>query len=131
VTAANADGNSVVLDLGDGHFALYAHFQPGSLRVRLGERVRRGQVLGLVGNSGNSDAAHLHFHVMDGPSPLASNGLPYVIDRFEVTGQAVSSSDLDAELRNPLRPVRVRPVPGPSLQRNRLPADLQVVRFLP
>ena len=131
VTAANADGNSVVLDLGDGRFALYAHLQPGSLRVRPGERVRRGQVLALLGNSGNSDAPHLHFHVMDGPSPLASNGLPYAIDRFEVTGQAVSSTDLDAELRTPLQPVRVRSGTGPTGHRNRLPADLQIVRFLP
>jgi hypothetical protein len=131
VTATNADGNSVVLDLGGGRFALYAHFQPGSLRVKVGDRVRRGQVLALVGNSGNSDAPHLHFHVMDGPSPLASNGLPYVIDRFEVTGQAVSATDLDAELRTPLKPVQVRPVPGPSLRVRQLPADLQVVRFLP
>ena len=52
----------------------------GSLKVRKGERVARGQVLGLVGNSGNSVAPHLHFHVMDGPSPLDSNGLPYAID---------------------------------------------------
>jgi hypothetical protein len=131
VTATNADGNSVVLDLGGGRFALYAHFQPGSLRVKVGDRVRRGQVLALVGNSGNSDAPHLHFHVMDGPSPLASNGLPYVIDRFEVTGQAVSATDLDAELRTPLKPVQVRPVPGPSLRVRQLPADLQVLRFLP
>ncbi|WP_216904389.1 M23 family metallopeptidase [Synechococcus sp. CCY 9618] len=131
VTVTNADGNSVVLDLGGGRFALYAHFQPGSLRVGVGDRVRRGQVLALVGNSGNSDAAHLHFHVMDGLSPLASNGLPYVIDRFEVTGRAVSPTDLDAELHTPLKAVQVLPVPGRSLRRQQLPADLQVVRFLP
>src|SRR5690606_30765550 len=80
IPLAQADGNSVILDLGGGRFALYAHLQPGSLRVKPGERVRRGQVLGLVGNSGNSVAPHLHFHVMDGPSPLDANGLPYAID---------------------------------------------------
>jgi murein DD-endopeptidase MepM/ murein hydrolase activator NlpD len=68
-----ADGNHVVVAMGRRHFALYAHMQPGSVRV--GQRVRRGQVLGLVGTSGNSSEPHLHFHVTDGPSPLASNGV--------------------------------------------------------
>ena len=80
--AINADtvgGNHVMLDLGGGRFAFYAHLQPGSLRVKLGDRVTRGQVLGLVGNSGNSTEPHLHFHISDGPSPLGSEGLPYAI----------------------------------------------------
>jgi len=129
VSATTADGNSVVLDLGGGRYALYAHFQPGSIRVKQGERVRRGQVLGLVGNSGNSDAPHLHFHVMDSPSPLASNGVPYVIDRFEVTGRAVSASDLDDELKSPDKPVEIVPVDGAARRTKELPADLVVVRF--
>ena len=45
--------------------------QPGSLKVKVGDTVKTGQVLGLLGNSGNTDSPHLHFHVMDGPSPLA------------------------------------------------------------
>ena len=52
-----------------------------------GERVERGDVLGLVGNSGNSLAPHLHFHVMSGPQFAASNGLPYEVDSFKVTGR--------------------------------------------
>ena len=90
-----ADGNSVVLDLGDGFFASYAHFQPGSVRVQVGDRVQPGDVLGLVGNSGNSLAPHLHFHVMDGPSPLAAQGLPYLIDDFAVTGRGESTEAFD------------------------------------
>lgn len=86
-----ADGNSVVLDLGNGFYANYAHFQPGSVKVKVGDSVQRGDVLGLVGNSGNSVAPRLHFHVMDGPSPLASEGLPYLIDSFTVTGQVEST----------------------------------------
>ena len=75
--------------------ALYAHLQPRSLKVRSGDRVRRGQVLGLVGNSGNSVAPHLHFHVMDGPSPLDSNGLPYLIDSFLVTATSPGTEAFD------------------------------------
>ena len=129
ITLTTADGNSVVLDLGGGRFALYAHFQPGSVRVHEGEHVKRGQVLGLVGSSGNSDAPHLHFHVMDGPSPLASNGLPYVIDRFEVVGQTTSADDLDSALKQPLQPIEITSREASSVQTNELPADLAVVRF--
>jgi murein DD-endopeptidase MepM/ murein hydrolase activator NlpD len=88
ITLETIGGNHVVLDLSGGRFAFYAHLQPGSLKVKVGDKVRRGQVLGLVGNSGNSTEPHLHFHITDSPSPLGSEGLPYVIDSFEVTGGA-------------------------------------------
>ena len=84
ITPETIGGNNVILDLGDGHFAFYAHIQPGSLRVKVGDKVRRGQTLGLVGNSGNSTEPHLHFHVSDGPLALQSEGLPYVLESFEV-----------------------------------------------
>jgi hypothetical protein len=84
-------GNHAVVDIGEGRFAFYAHLQPGSLRVRVGDKVVTGQLLGRLGNSGNTDAPHLHFHVMDGPSPLVSNGLPYVFPRFE--GQGVLTDE--------------------------------------
>jgi murein DD-endopeptidase MepM/ murein hydrolase activator NlpD len=54
------------------------------LRVKAGDKVRRGQVLGLVGNSGNSTEPHLHFQVSNGASPLGSEGVPYVLDAFEL-----------------------------------------------
>ena len=84
ITLETVGGNHVILDLGGGRFAFYAHLQPG-LKVKLGDKVRRGQVLGLVGNSGNSTEPHLHFHVSDANSPLASEGLPYVLESFEIT----------------------------------------------
>jgi hypothetical protein len=91
-----ADGNFVVLDIGEGFFVNYAHMQPGSVRPKVGDRVTRGDVIGLVGNTGNSVAPHLHLHVMDGPSPLAAQGLPYLYDRFSLTGQVASTADFDA-----------------------------------
>lgn len=123
-----ADGNAVVLDLGGGHFALYAHFQRGSVRVRAGDLVKRGQVLGLVGNSGNSIAPHLHFHVMDGPSPLDSNGLPYAIYEFEITGQSPGTEAFDtAEEKG--TPLPVQPVTPPRQVGYVLPLDQGIVRF--
>lgn len=77
-------GNHIVQDIGSGRYAFYAHLQPGSLRVKAGQRVKKGQVIGLLGNSGNSTEPHLHFHIMDGTSPLGSEGLPYVIDAWEL-----------------------------------------------
>ncbi|MFJ7082535.1 M23 family metallopeptidase [Streptomyces griseus] len=70
-------GNHVVLDLGDSTYAVYAHLQRGSLRVRPGDRVRAGQRLGSVGNSGNTTEPHLHFHLMDGPDPDSARGVPF------------------------------------------------------
>jgi len=83
ITLETTAGNYVFLDLGDNRFALYAHLQT-SIRVKVGDRVRRGQVLGLLGNSGNSDAPHLHFHIVDGNSPLGAEGVPFVFESYEV-----------------------------------------------
>lgn len=82
LTVENLGGNHVVVDMGDGRYAFYAHLIPESLRVSLGDQVQRGDVLGLLGNSGNSTEPHLHFHVMDSPHPLNANGLPFHLDAF-------------------------------------------------
>ncbi len=82
ITLATAAGNQVSLDIGGGFTAFYAHLQPGSVRVKVGDRVKRGQVLGLVGNSGNSTGPHLHFHIARGASILASEGVPFVYREY-------------------------------------------------
>jgi murein DD-endopeptidase MepM/ murein hydrolase activator NlpD len=83
-------GNGVVVKVRRGVFAHYYHLQPGSVRVEDGQRVRTGQKLGLLGNSGNSTGAHLHFGVTDGRHPLTSNSLPFEIDRFRFEGAAAA-----------------------------------------
>ncbi|MEU7404602.1 M23 family metallopeptidase [Streptomyces sp. NPDC044948] len=70
-------GNHLVLDLGDGTHALYAHVQRGSRTVREGDRVRAGQVLARCGNSGNSTEPHVHFQLMDGPDPDTARGIRF------------------------------------------------------
>ena len=92
-TMQNVTGNHVILDLGRGYYAFYAHLQPGSHKVRVGEHVKRGQVLALLGNSGNTTGSHLHFHVTDGMGPLSAQGLPYVIDAFDVKGIAEEATE--------------------------------------
>ena len=130
IPLAEADGNSVVLDLGGGRFALYAHLQPGSLRVRAGDRVRRGQTIGLVGNSGNSVAPHLHFHVMNGPSPLDSNGLPYEIDAFDVAGHSPGTAAFD-HAEESGAPLAIAPVTPPRRVTRAMPLDQTLVEFRP
>ncbi|MYG21825.1 MAG: M23 family metallopeptidase, partial [Gemmatimonadetes bacterium] len=83
---STAIGNHVILHIGDGRYALYAHLLPGSVSVQVGQQVRRGQVLGQVGNSGNSGGPHLHFHVTDENVPLGAEGLPFVHDAFDLLG---------------------------------------------
>ncbi|WP_432132669.1 M23 family metallopeptidase [Streptomyces tendae] len=70
-------GNHLVLDLGDGVHALYAHVQRGSFTVGEGDRVRAGQVLARCGNTGNSTEPHVHFQLMDGPDPDSARGVPF------------------------------------------------------
>ena len=88
LTVDTMGGNLVVLDLGNSVYVFYGHLQPGSIRVKAGDRVRTGEVLGLVGNSGNGNAPHLHFQVSDRPALLLSDGLPFVIDSFIYEGRA-------------------------------------------
>lgn len=87
ITLETVGGNYVTLDLGKGRYAFYAHIQPGTIRVKVGDKVRRGQALGLLGNSGNSTEPHLHFHISDANSPLGSEGLPFAHDSFELQGR--------------------------------------------
>jgi murein DD-endopeptidase MepM/ murein hydrolase activator NlpD len=78
----------VIIDMGSGYYAMYAHFAPGSVQLHVGDYVRQGQKLGLLGNTGNSSAPHLHFQVMDRPSSLDDTSLPFEFDRMHLEGRA-------------------------------------------
>ena len=94
ITLETIGGNYVLLDIGNGRFALYAHLQPRSLKVKVGDKVKLGQTLGLVGNSGNSDLPHLHFHIVNAASPLAAEGVPYVFKSFVMQGALKSNAEI-------------------------------------
>jgi murein DD-endopeptidase MepM/ murein hydrolase activator NlpD len=121
-----ADGNHVVLDLGRGHYALYAHFAPHSVQVQEGQYVRRGQLLGRVGTSGNSSEPHLHFQVTDGPSTFLSNGVPYLLPKFAATHAGASTKAFDKAIIDG-KPIETVPLPGPSEHAQELPLDLWIV----
>ncbi len=115
----SAPGNYIVQALDTGEYALYAHLRQNSVLVHVGERVGRGSVLGRVGNTGNSDEPHLHFHLMDRPSPLVSDGLPYRFDRFRLE----ATVDVNAD------EIELVPVAPPNRRHGLLPLTGDIVTF--
>jgi murein DD-endopeptidase len=117
ITLETVGGNHIILDLGGGVFAFYAHLQPGSLRVKLGDHVKTGQVIALLGNSGNSTEPHLHFHLIDRSSPLAGEGLPFSYPAYQLLGKG----SLDGEHLDWL--------PAAKAVRGEIPAENEIVQF--
>jgi hypothetical protein len=77
-------GNRVIQDIGGGNYVMYAHLKTGSIKVKVGDRLTTGQSIAAVGNTGNTDAPHLHFQLMSDPEPLRANGLPFLFDKFRL-----------------------------------------------
>jgi murein DD-endopeptidase MepM/ murein hydrolase activator NlpD len=92
ITMETVTGNTITLDLGGGQFAHYCHLQPGSVRVKVGEHVQRGQIIALIGDSGDAREPHLHLEITNSPKLLAGEGLPYLIDHFRVRSESSSES---------------------------------------
>lgn len=78
VTLDNIAGNHIILKIDQDRFVTYAHLQRATIKVRAGSHVHRGEVLALLGNSGNTTGAHLHLQVTDRDSVLESEGVPFV-----------------------------------------------------
>ncbi|GAB3339489.1 M23 family metallopeptidase [Marilutibacter aestuarii] len=90
-------GNTVVLDLGDGRFAHFAHLRPGSIVVAKGDRVARGDKIAEVGFSGGASAPQLHFAITDAADEHASEGLPFHFDAFALQGRYADPSRAGSE----------------------------------
>lgn len=69
-------GNYIVIEHEHNEYSFYAHFSTNTIKVKKGDHVKQGQVIGLLGNSGNSSAPHLHFHLTNNPDPFVGRGLP-------------------------------------------------------
>lgn len=122
ISLTTAGGNHVMLDVGHGRYVFYAHLQPGGMRVKVGDSVRRGQPIARLGNSGNSDAPHLHIHVVDAPFPLAAEGMPIVFDSFLLQGHLPSLKPL-------VDGTGWKPAGAPQLRRREMPLENSVVSF--
>jgi Peptidase family M23 len=116
ITLDTVGGNHVIEQIGDTLFAFYAHIQPGSIPVKVGDRVQRGQLLGLVGNSGNSTEPHLHFDICDSSSMLACEGLPFSFASYQLEGHGE-----DFNPKNPAGP--------PVTHQADLPLEFDIVHF--
>lgn len=81
-----AAGNYISQKLADGNYAWYAHAIPGSILVKKGDKIKKGQAIARVGNSGNSDCPHLHFQITKGNDMFQSEGIPFVFEEFSITG---------------------------------------------
>lgn len=126
ITLRTVDGNHVIIDMGHGLYVFYAHLKKGTVRVGTGDHVKVGEVIGELGNSGNTSGPHLHIQVMDSPSALGSDGLPYVIDRFDLAGQI----DVQAfEKSDVLTGHWGKRLAKPIVEKNRFPLNLNIVDF--
>jgi len=127
ISAQSEGGNRIVLDLGDGRFAAYAHLQAGSVKVLPGDHVTRGQQMAKAGSSGTNGGPHVHFQVMDRPSLLFADGLPYVFDAFVLTGQTPPLATM-VRYFDTLEPVPIS-TGNVGPRRNELPMSRDVVTF--
>lgn len=77
-------GNYMIMKCSDHVYAAFAHLQMGSITVSVGQSVKKGDVLGKVGHSGNSTAPHLHFQLMDSSDILVAKGIPCAFERYDL-----------------------------------------------
>lgn len=96
-------GNYIVIDIGQHQYAFYAHVIPGSIKVRVGDAVEKGQVIAKIGNSGHSTEPHLHFQIANAESIMDANSLPYSFDvfyRHDTTVKWIDKFTLQVKLMN-------------------------------
>ncbi len=108
-------GNYIILDIGGGNYAGYAHCAPNSFFVEINNVVKEGDPIGLLGNSGNSGGPHLHFSITDRPDFIFSNGLPFVLKKYK----KINEFDSNYNLLNP----------PPAYFINSMMEELSVIEF--
>jgi murein DD-endopeptidase MepM/ murein hydrolase activator NlpD len=86
-------GNQVIIDHGNGEFSFFTQLQRGSIRVKAGDHVAAGAVIGACGNSGNSSEPHLHYHVQSTPSFLVGAGMPAQFQHYTADGKPVTRGE--------------------------------------
>jgi hypothetical protein len=127
LTFAQLPGNYVAERIRGGFTAVYAHLVPGSVAVKVGQRLRTGQRVGRLGNTGGSLAPHLHFHIVNGSDVAASDGFPFVFNSFALAGQtdiAALGPGLQGEAAFPTE-AELNPKP----HTDELPLDFNIIDF--
>jgi biotin carboxyl carrier protein len=129
ITALTAAGNHVIVEMEGKRYAMYAHLEPNTVTVHVGDGVKTGQVLGKLGNSGSTSAPHLHFQVMDQPSPLNAHGLPFVFDHFVRRFQFAGTLNEEGRQTVAGEPMTLAPAPNPGRQDKAMPLTFDLVDF--
>jgi murein DD-endopeptidase MepM/ murein hydrolase activator NlpD len=80
-------GNSVILKTSNNEYLVFAHFKQKSIKVKQGQQIKQGQLLGLCGNSGNSSEPHLHFHIQNIEDMNMATGVKCFFEALEVNGK--------------------------------------------
>jgi len=126
---AETVGNHVTLMIAPGQYVMYAHFKKDTVAVRTGQQVRKGDVLGHIGSSGNSTAPHLHFQVNTEPTFFPTDSTPFAFECLRVDGQVTERiwDDVLAEQPTPELPYTAST--DTSERRGQMPLDRNVVTF--
>ncbi|SDQ01461.1 Peptidase family M23 [Mucilaginibacter sp. OK268] len=119
----NATGNYVSIKIGNNQFVFYEHLKPGSIKVKPGQKVKKGEVIASLGFTGQTTGPHLHLHIALENSPLGAEGIPFEFDHFTLLG---AYPDLNTFGKMPWAPV---PNSAPTLVHQEHPAPNSVIRF--
>jgi murein DD-endopeptidase len=113
--ASRATGNYIAIAIDNNRVVFYEHLKPGSITVKSGQRVKKGDVIAAIGFTGQTTGPHLHLHVADRNSPLGAEGIPFVIDGFTLLGAYTDPSALGHQPWTPLENKKVtKEHPGPN-----------------
>ena len=95
-------GNTVILKTSNNEYLFFAHFKQHSIKVKQGDKVKQGQLLGLCGNSGNSSEPHLHFHIQNVEDMNIATGVKCYFDKINVNGKIMTDySPVKGEIIKP------------------------------
>lgn len=83
----NAGGNMTILKTAQNEYLVFCHFKHQSLKVKEGQQIKQGQLLGLCGNTGNSSEAHLHFHIQNTEDMHNATGIKCYFNKLVVNGK--------------------------------------------
>jgi hypothetical protein len=122
-------GNYVIVKIEPKTYLLYAHLKPGSIEVENGDRVKTGQRLAQVGNSGFSSTPHLHFNVLTRRTFFPSDSPPFTFTRFDLVGQ-VPERIWDENIGlQPTGELPYEPAEDPGPRRRTMPLNQNIITF--
>ena len=94
-------GNHIVIKHNDSEYSLTAHLMPKSIAVKVGDKVKQGEVIAKCGNSGTSTAPHIHFQLQSAASSLLAISLPIAFTNIKAQDSAAYREFCEVISRTP------------------------------